>query len=114
MKKLILLLTIIAVTFGCSKEKEADNDNLEIQGTAWSRDSSNFKNEVIGLGIDGLGNYSYSTTTSDSEFNDYKLKYVYKKPNIEIKFKDGSNFGNGSINGDKMNLGIRGVYTRYR
>jgi hypothetical protein len=114
MKK-ILVLALLAIVFaGCEKEDENSNDNAEIQSSSWSKDNSVFKNEILGLSINGIGHYSYSTTTSNPEFRDYELKYVFNKPNIEIKFKDGSNFGSGYIEGDKMYLGKRGAFTRYR
>lgn len=114
MKKIILLLTIVGFAFGCSKDDDVDNNNIEIQGSAWSRDTSVFKNEIISFGINGIGHYSYSTTTSDPKFYDYELKYIYKKPNVEIKFKDGSHFSDGYIDGNKLNLKRKGTFTRYR
>lgn len=116
MKKISLLMILIALVFtGCKKDDNTpSNNNAEIQGSAWSKDESVFKDETLGLGIDGKGNYSYKTTTSNPEFRSYKLRYIYIKPNIEIKFGDGSNFGSGYIEGAKMNLGNKGTYTRYR
>lgn len=114
MKKILILTTLaMLVCAGCGKDEDS-NDNAEIQGSAWSKDNSYYKNEILGLGINANGTYSYTTTTSNPEFRDYKLTYIYKKPIIEIKFSDGSNFGSGSIDGNKMDLGKRGTFTRYR
>lgn len=114
MKNVLFLLTIITMFMGCSKDEDVDNDNFEIQGSAWSRDSSVFKNEIISFGINDIGHYSYTTTTSNPQFHDYELKYVYKKPKIDIKYKDGSHFGSGYIDGNKLNLEVKGTFTRYR
>lgn len=119
MKKILTLLLLTTLFVSCSSDDdESHNDNKEIQSSAWSKDNSVFKNEILGLGVNGLGTYSYSTTTNPPKFHSYDLKWEYKKPNIVIKFKDGSNFGSGYIEGDKMYLketsGIEKTYTRYR
>lgn len=119
MKKLLLLLLIFPLVFiSCSSDDENHNDNHEIESSAWSKDDSVFKNDILGLGVNGLGTYSYTTTVNPPKFHSYDLKWEYKKPNIMIKFKDGSNFGSGYIEGDKMYLketaGLEVTYTKYR
>lgn len=119
MKKLLTLILLTTLFISCSKDDDKDhNDNQEIQGSAWSKDGSIFKNDGLGLGINGLGTYSYTTTVNPPVFHSYDLKWEYNKPNIVIKFKDGSNFGSGYIKDNKMYItkssGLEDTYTKYR
>lgn len=107
------------VFISCSSDDdENNNNNTEIESSAWTKDGSIFKNDILGLGINGLGTYSYTTTVDPPKFYSYDLKWEYNKPNIVIKFKDGSNFGSGYIDDNKMYLkegtGREVIYTRYR
>lgn len=114
MRRILILLLVFPLIFGtCSKDDEPNNDNAEIQVSAWSKDDSIFKNDILSFGVGGKGHYAYTTTTSNPQFRSYELTYVYNKPNIVIKFKDGSNFGSGYIEGNKIYIEGKGVFTRY-
>lgn len=114
MKKFLFAVALVMMFVGCSKDDENTYDNHEIEASAWAKDDPVFKDEGIGLGINGIGHYKYTTNSKDPKFYMVEFKYIYKKPKIELKFNDGSNFDNGYIEGDKMYLEKRGTFTRYR
>lgn len=118
MKKTFFLLLFSFALFACSSDDDNHNDNHEIEVSAWEKDNSSFINEGIGLGKDGFGSYSYTSPIKPFKNYLYDLNWEYKKPNIVIKYKDGSNFGSGYIEENKMYLkttsGVEMIFTRYR
>lgn len=97
MKKYFLLL-LFPLLFSCCSEEEKGNE--ELVGSCWYLEDSSFDNERVCFGA-GRASYSYVVS---GNYRSYELDYTYKKPNIKIIHNDGSLFGEGYIEGDKMYL----------
>jgi len=110
MKKILFILFIAILAFSCSNDP-ISNDNLEIQNTAWSRDTTVFKNDQILFFENGKCNYSYSTSNAHRS---YDMVYSYNKPNVTMTFSDKSVFGIGKITGNKLYIEGWGTFTRYQ
>lgn len=117
MKKFALILLSLTAIYSCSKSEE--NYNHELMGTCWEREESVvYEYRTLCFGIDGIGRYSYKmvSITSESELHISELRYVYNKPNINITYQDGSLFGRGYIEDDKLFITEghnSGVYTKW-
>ena len=129
MKKLLFVFALImAVVFsGCSKDdepQEPDNDNAELLSSVWSEDSTSqfVKNVSISINVFGDCRYSYTSLLFDEpRLVDLDLEYVYKKPNITFRYKNGELWGEGYTHekGDEINdkiidLGDKGTFTCYK
>lgn len=127
MKRLLLLIAFALAFGGCKKEETKEQhvfDNAELLSSVWSEDNiSQFvKNASISINISGDCRYSYTSLLFDEpRLVDLDLDYVYKKPNIVFKYKNGELWGEGTIseNGDEINdkiidLGEKGTFTCYK
>jgi len=108
MKKILFILFIAILAFSCSDDS-IRNDNIELQNTAWARDTTCFISDRIIFLENGKCNYSYSA----SEYHSYDMVYSYNKPNVTMTFSDKSVFGVGKITGNKMYIEGWGTFTRY-